>query len=395
MITSLSPRPVAAAAALLLLASRAAVAQQSVGDVLTFLVTNQSVSTGSPAQDRAAALATSQTISRALLANLATLPVTTSSSAFVYRLNPALGTMERTTPSFGPFFVERALTGGAREPSFGLTFQELHFTSLNGSNLRDGSLETTANQFVDESTPFDVEHLALDIDASVATLYANVPITDRLEIGAVAPFVSLRLAGTRIDTYRGRTFTQASGSATAIGLADIVVRGKYTLFARGGSGIAAAADVHLPTGNEQNLLGAGSASIRILGIGSIERGPFAFHANGGYSVGGLARETDYGGAVTVAATPRLTVSGELIGRRIEGPGGIVQVATPNPTLAGVDTLRLEPSGTALNMVSLVPGLKWNVAGTWVVIANAMVPLTDAGLTSPFTPFVGLDYSFGR
>src|SRR4051794_7368288 len=86
---------------------------QSVTDVLTFLVTNQSVSTGSVERDRAAALGTSVTISRALAANVATLPVTSSSGAFVYRLNPELGTVERSTHSFGAFFTDRASTAGA------------------------------------------------------------------------------------------------------------------------------------------------------------------------------------------------------------------------------------------------------------------------------------------
>ena len=62
----------------LLIAARPASAQ-TVSDVLTFLVTNQSVATGSIDRDREAALATSDTISRALRANLATLPVTASS----------------------------------------------------------------------------------------------------------------------------------------------------------------------------------------------------------------------------------------------------------------------------------------------------------------------------
>lgn len=90
--------------------SPARVRAQSVADVLGFLVTNQSVQTGDFDRDRAAAQTTSEIISRALLANLATLPVTTSSGAFVYRLNPGLGTEERATASFGPFFLERALT---------------------------------------------------------------------------------------------------------------------------------------------------------------------------------------------------------------------------------------------------------------------------------------------
>ena len=79
---------------------RSGAAQESVSDVLTFLITSQSVQTGNVDRDQAAALATGETISRALLANLATLPVSTSSGPFVYRLNPELGTVERATRSF-------------------------------------------------------------------------------------------------------------------------------------------------------------------------------------------------------------------------------------------------------------------------------------------------------
>src|SRR3954467_13895416 len=93
---------------------------QTVNDVLGFLLTNQSVSTGSVERDREAAQATSTTISKALAANLATLPVTSSSASFVYRLNPELGTVERPTQSFGPFFTERALGAGRGQASFGL-----------------------------------------------------------------------------------------------------------------------------------------------------------------------------------------------------------------------------------------------------------------------------------
>ena len=103
---------------------------QTVSDALTFLMTNQSVQTGDFERDRTAAEATSETISRAILANLATLPVATSSSGFLYRLNPELGTVERATQSFGPFFVERALTAGRHQASIGLTFQQLRFENV-------------------------------------------------------------------------------------------------------------------------------------------------------------------------------------------------------------------------------------------------------------------------
>ena len=372
-----------------------ATAQQTVGDVLTFLVTNQSVATGNPQFDLTAAQATSETISRALLASVATLPVTSSSGAFVYRLSPELGTLERTTESFGPFFVERASTAGRGQASFAITFQHLRFSSLDGHDLRSGTFVTIANKFKDESAPYDENRLALNIDASLATFYGNVGVTDSLEVGFAVPMVALRVDGSRVDVYRGRPFTQATASASAVGLADIVLRTKYTLFADHGSGIAGAIDVRLPTGRQENLLGAGAASLKFTGIGSIENGPATLHVNGGYTVGGLARELSYGGAVAVAATSRMTISGELLGRHIDGIGHVVPSAVATPGLLGVETIRLLPDTSSLNILSAVPGVKWNVTDTWIFVANVSLPLTRAGLTTRFTPFVGIDYAFGR
>lgn len=382
------------AAAVFLLAPQPAAAQ-SVSDILTFLVTNQGVQTGSVERDREAALATSATISRALLANLATLPVATSSSGFLYRLNPELGTVERATQSFGPFFVERAMTAGKGQVSLGATFQQLRFTSLDGHNLRDGTLVTTANQFVDETAPFDIDQLTLDMSASVATLYGNVGVTDRIEVGVAAPMVSLVVDGSRINTYRGRTFTQATGHARSIGLADIVVRTKFTPYREDGAALAGAVDLRLPTGRSEDLLGAGTRSVRFSAIGSLESGRLSSHANAGIAVGGLAREFSYGGALAFAATGRVTVIGELVGRLLDSAGGIVPVIAPHPTLRGVETVRLTADNSRLNIISAAPGVKWNLSQTWVLSANVSIPLTKGGLTAPFTPFVGLDYAIGR
>jgi len=374
---------------------RPARAQQTVTGVLNFLLTNQSVTTGSVERDQAAAQATTDTISRALLANIATLPVPTSSSAFAYRLNPELGTVERATDTFGPFFVERAQTAARGQASAGVTFQHLHFTQLDGNDLRSGTFVTTANRFTDETAPFDVDTLTMNIDASIATLYGNVGVTDRLELGVAAPFVRLAVDGSRVDTYRGRAFTQATASAAAEGLADIVARAKYLLYHEDGDGVAAAVDVRLPTGREADLLGAGTMSMKFSGIGSIERGPVAAHGNAGVSVGGLANEFSYSGAVEFAATPRATIIGELIGRTIDSAGHIVQVTAPNPAIAGVQTIRLAPDTSMLHMLTLVPGFKWNLSTTWILAANVSIPLSSEGLTAPFTPFIGLDYTLGR
>ena len=218
----------------------AAAHAQSLADVLTFLVTNQSVPTGSVERDRAAADAAAVTIARSLLSSLATLPVASSSSAFVYRLNPELGTVQRATRTFGPFFLERALTSGRGQPSIGVTMQHLSFASLDGRSLGDGSLVTTANAFKDESAPFDVDALTLHIDADVATLYGTIGVTNRMEVGFAAPIVALRIDGSRLNTYRGRTFTQAIRNKLLKGREETVfeerwstkgLRGTYTAIA--------------------------------------------------------------------------------------------------------------------------------------------------------------------
>ena len=368
---------------------------QTVSDALAFLVTNPGVQTGSIDRDRSATLSTSDAISRGLLANLATLPVPTSSSGFLYRLNPKFGTVERATASFGPFFVERALTAGRGQVALGLTFQHLHFTSIDSQTLRDGSLMTTANQFVDESEPFDVDRLALALDTSVTTLHGTVGITDWIEVGFAAPVVSIFLDGSRVNTYRGRTFTQATAHTRSIGLADLVLRTKFTAFKEGGTALAGAVDLRLPTGRPEDLLGAGSRTLRFTAIGSVEGDRVSGHANAGVSVGGLANELSYAAALGIAASGRVTLIGEVLGRWMDGPGRIVPVSAAHPTIPGVQTLRLTSDPSSMNIISMVAGFKWNVSDTWVLASNVTVPVTAAGLTARFMPSIGLEYALGR
>jgi hypothetical protein len=366
---------------------------QDLSDVLSLLLTNRSVSTGDFTRDEQAAKATSDTVARALLIDLATLPVISAGGGFAYTMNPSLGTVERSSDSFGPLFTERAMTTGRRQLSFGATYRFTRFDRLDGRDLRSGTLVTTANQFVDESKPFDVETLKLDLRATTVTLFANVGATDRLDFGLALPLVSLSVDGERFDTYRGQTFLQAKASANATGLADLAVRAKYHALGSGATGLAAAAELRLPTGSESNLLGAGSAAFKLMVVGSAERGRLAAHANTGFVVGGVFDEFDYNGAVTVAVNNRLTILGELIGRRFDAPSRITELALPHPTLAGVQTIRLVPDGVGLNTAVVVAGLKVNLGSTWLLGAHVMLPATDSGLRARPTPLVALDYSF--
>src|SRR5215212_9938762 len=115
-----------------------ALAQSTVSDIVSFLVTNQTIPTEDAGSDRAAADAARDTITRALIVNLTSVPIATSSSGFLYRLNPQLGTVERATESFGAFFVERAFAPGHGRASFGLSASTSSFDKLDDQDLRDG-----------------------------------------------------------------------------------------------------------------------------------------------------------------------------------------------------------------------------------------------------------------
>jgi hypothetical protein len=370
-------------------------AQQSISDVLSFLVTNRSIPTGDFVRDEQAAAATRDAISGFLLLELTTLPITSSASGFTYRLNPALGTVMRSSDSFGPFFTERSLTAGRGQPSFGLSYQSAAFENIDGRSLRDGTLVSTASMIRGDLEPFDVETVSLRIRTHTMTVSGSYGLTDRLDIGGAIPFVRLALSGERVDTYRGSELVQATGSASASGIGDLVVRLKYNLARTGGSGIALAGETRLPTGDSANLLGSGEASVRPGVIASHEGRRVAVHGDLGYAVGGLAREIDYSGAVTIVAVPRVTLVGEVIGRRLSSFGRLAETTEPHPQLVGVDTIRLTSVPQATQRAVAVAGVKWNVGGTWLLTANVLRPLTTAGLNARWVPTFTLDYAFGR
>jgi hypothetical protein len=115
----------------------------------------------------------------------------------------------------------------------------------------------------------------------------------------------------------------------------------------------------------------------------------------GVALGGLADEFNYGVALAAAATPRVTVTAEALGRLADTPGDIRSVAQPHPTLAGVETIRLLPGTSRLKTLTVAPGVKWNVSDTWVLAANVGVPILKGGLRAPLLPYVGLEYSIAR
>ena len=159
--------------------------------------------------------------------------------------------------------------------------------------------------------------------------------------------------------------------------------------------MALGGEARLPTGDAQNLLGTGKASIKPRVVASLERDRVALHGDVGYAFGGISDELVYGGAVTVVGTSRVTLVGELSGRRLSSAGRLTETTAAHPTLVGVETIRLTSTpGAAERTVGLI-GVKWNVAATLLLSANIVRPLTAGGLTGGWISTFALDYAFER
>ncbi|HYM10121.1 MAG TPA: transporter [Bryobacterales bacterium] len=409
----------------------------------------------------------------------ATFPLGSSAGGLTYEFDPSVGTFRRGSSSFGPLFSERALTIGRRKLSVGFNYQHTSYDTFEGQNLNDGSIKfylrhqdcchfadpaagtgfttTPLNGHDTLNPPFkgDIIQAALSLKATTdtAAVFANYGVTDRWDVGLAAPFVRVNLDATvtatiiRLVTCPDPTIPAQCFPTThafdynhpfaplilhqsghAAGVGDLVLRTKYQFLRRGNGGLAAAVDLRLPTGNKDELLGAGGVQGKFLLIASSEHDRFGQHVNIGYTMAGgrvggtfagltsapLPDEINYTGGGEFLATRRLTVVGDVIGRTLRGAGRLDLVSqgfeyneltslipgrTPGPGCGGFPGFtcktaffnEFNPRPGNLRLLLGAAGVKYNLVGNLLVSASVLLPLTNAGLRSRVTTMVGMDY----
>ena len=376
----------------LLTAATPAHAQSLIGKLGALLTEQQSTPIYVP--DIAAATATATTVAGLFSTELSTLPLSSSSGGFVYRLDSTLGVVSRVSDAFGPFFTERVLRNSKGQSSIGLGLQASQFSSLQGADLEAGTFPTNAARLTGSTQPFSVDTLALELDSHSVTAFASYGLTDRFVLAGAVPIVRVHFRGQRMRTVDGAApVLQSSQSGSTTGLGDVAIQGRYLVVGTPIRGLAVGGDLRLPTGRSDDLLGAGETAGRAIAIGSWEEGRLAVHVNGGLGVGGVSREYFWSSATTLAATSQVTIVGEVMGRRLSELSLVKDVYQPHPLMPGVETMRWLPAERGVHSAFFVTGAKWNVARSWLVNTNLLIRVTDAGLRARVTPAVSIDYSF--
>jgi len=366
----------------------------------------------------AGSAATAEALTLATVLEIGTTPLPTASPGFIYKVDPATGLRVRQATTFGPSFSERALTSGE-----GKVAVYASVSAASYEQFGDLSLERMQLSSVSASSPLVQRRglASLVIQAETLTMATSVGVTDKFDLSVSVPLVRVSLDGIAwMEDGNQRVLVRAEGAGTATGLGDIAITGKYRLTGAGEGppdpgGLAVIGTARMPTGDRDNFRGLGIT--RLLGsvVYSSGKGRFRPHGNAGFeywsdSLDALTEgigsgrvsarhQFQYAAGFEYEGAPKLTLLVDLLGRHILGAGEVGVVTTtpsPNSVLGALGATAVEsvvPTDQGINKLMLVPGLKLNLKGNFLLSLNVLTSLRDNGLHDRVIPVFGLEWTF--
>jgi hypothetical protein len=360
----------------------------------------------------------------ALTSQLAAVPLPSPASGFTYEFDSDLGVFQRTSQSFGPILAERAETIGGGRFTFGFTFQNFSFDTIEGLDIDNIPAVFTHDSAELRGGREDVVSTVNSVDARVNqfTAFISYGLTDRLDLSLAIPVVSTDLTVISAATVRRlgtvdrdihffrdvedqigdrRIFT-AFGSASGIG--DLTLRLKGRMSRSAAFGL----DVRVPTGDEENLLGVGAPGIRPFIVLSRSSRAFSPHFNAGYLWNGssvlagnpatgeaadLPDQVTYVVGADFGVSQRFTFVLDVLGTYLLDAPRLHQ-----STFQGLDAARttlptVSFTTESYNLLSGAVGFKLNVVESLLVDVNLLFNLDSNGLRDKITPLVGFEYAF--
>jgi hypothetical protein len=368
----------------------------------------------------------------ALTSQLAAIPLPSPASGFTYRFDPATGTFQRSTRSFGPILADRGETIGKGRMAFGFSYQFFSFDHLDGVPLVSVPAVFTHDNFQAGGGRSDVIGTINTITADVSQFSGALTygVTNRFDLSLAVPMVRTRLSllsnatihrvgtGANVQTHYfpdpnaiggfGATH-QFFAEGSSAGIGDLVVRAKATVLREDTRALAIGVDVRLPTGDERNLLGSGSTGLRPFAAFSTSFGTFAPHVNVGYQWNGesivagdvrsgvkadLPDRFMYALGSDMGITERFSMVVDFTGQRVLDSPRLLTRQTTAEGPAGSVTLpdlRFETDSYWVNSGAI--GFKANVAPKLLINFNLRFAIGENGLADRVAPLVGFEWAF--
>lgn len=353
-------------------------------------------------------------IGGSIASSVASFPIASATSGVTFEFDAAGLPVERRV-SAGPVFAERAQTLGRGRLHVGANVSGLSFRSVRGVDLSDLEFTFTHTPGGDEvvgdiefENDLIVVQANLELDLYAANFFASYGVTDNIDVSVSVPFLRASLWGetfAQVQVFgnpahpahnfgttdpRLDATSEASGSASGIG--DVAARVKMNVFRDPLRGAAVLAEVRLPTGSEEDFLGAGEAQIRLMGIASARYGNFTPHLNAGFW---MWPGSEQGNSVLATVgfdqlvTPSVTFSGDIISRIQVGDG--LSVPAPVEVVGRGFVNPTNIPATKDHQVDAAVGLKFAPLPFLNLAANVLVPLNQGGMRPSAAWTLGLEY----
>jgi len=263
----------------------------------------------------------------------------------------------------------------------------------------------------------------IDLKVHQLTLVGTYGISDRLDLSLAVPILNVRMgisSNARIFNFEpppvNHRFTNATNPFTAqfsnsgysFGMGDITLRTKY--LARQGEkyAVALGVDFRLPTGNPNNFLGSGTWGFRPFATYSIKAGKISPHASIGFQGNGstllagdvtsqpvtkehLPNLFTYSVGADASVSNKIGLSADFIGGSLLH-GSKISTSTFKD-FGGNTHADIVTSFDTINLASVAVGVKLNPFGNFLITANGLFRVNDAGLHSKAAPLFGLSYTF--
>jgi hypothetical protein len=199
----------------------------------------------------------------------------------------------------------------------------------------------------------------------------------------------------------------ANGTATGIG--DVLLRAKGTVMRRGQSAIAAGAELRVPSGNEDDLLGSGAWGVKPFVVLSFPYGQLSSHVNFGYQWNGrsvLAGEVSkqeagdlpdrllFAFGVDMGINDRLSLAFDFLADRVVNSP---QLETTSFTAIGdlgsgvFQDITFRSASYWISNGSA--GLKFALREGLLANFNMRFRVGGEGLADRATPLLGIEYTF--
>jgi hypothetical protein len=352
----------------------------------------------------------------AIAASAANLPLSATTSGVTFRFVGGLPV--RTSSSLGPIFGERAQTLGKGRFVVGANMSGLNFTSLRGVPLNQIVLNFTHDD-VDPpglGNPLrenDILQVRLDLSVNllVSTFFTTYGITHKIDVGIAVPVVHTGITGRSTgqffpfgiptshffagDSANPMLSAKAATFGFSTGIGDIALRTKWSLLDDERTAVAIMADARLPTGSDEDLTGAGHASLRGQFLASARLGNFAPHLNLGYALRGGRNDAVLAtGGFDQPLSDWATIAVDLITEwqigesSLQLPSDVVILSpvTRHVTPTNIPDIRDHRVNGSF-------GMKFRTPGGPIIVANALMPLRRGGLESRFVWTLGIDGNF--